>query len=194
MNLTKTSIPDIILIKPVLNYDNRGYFFETFREKILINYLGYNVSFCQENETRSEKGVLRGLHFQLPPFSQSKLVRVIEGEVLDIAVDIRYGSPTYGQHIKIFLSGKNKHSLFIPRGFAHGFIVLSDWALFSYKVDNYYSPKHEFGLAYNDPSLGIDWYLPENKIRLSHRDKDYPFLEDIKSKCIQFSYKNNLYD
>ena len=139
MEYIKTSIPDIILIKPNLIDDHRGYFLETFCQKELNNELGYEVIFCQENETMSKKRVLRGLHFQLPPFAQSKLVRVIKGEVLDVAVDIRKNSPTFGNHFKTLLSSSNKYQLFIPRGFAHGFVVLSDCAIISYKVDNYYS-------------------------------------------------------
>lgn len=191
MNFTKTEIPDVILIEPKLNEDFRGYFLETFRQKEFDNFIGYEIKFCQENETKSNKGVLRGLHFQIPPFSQSKLVRVIEGEVLDVAVDIRLGSPTFGQHVLKRLNSINKQSLFIPRGFAHGFLVLSEWAIFSYKVDNYYSPKHESGLIYNDPTIGIDWYLPNDAIRLSDKDLSLPSLSKNNIESFKIFYENN---
>jgi len=131
--------------------------------------------------------VLRGLHFQLPPFAQSKLVRVIEGEVLDVAVDIRQGSPTFGQHVAVRLTGENKHQLFIPRGFAHGFVVLSESAIFSYKVDNYYSPECDRGLAFNDPVLGIDWGLPTDQLKLSDKDLKQPLLQMLNDECLMFN-------
>ena len=194
MELIKTLIPELILIKPKLIDDPRGYFVETFRQKNLNHVLGYEVNFCQENETMSKKGVLRGLHFQLPPFAQSKLVRVIEGEVLDVSVDIRQSSPTFGKHYTEILSSSNKYQLFIPRGFAHGFVVLSDWAIFSYKVDNYYSQESEAGIAFNDPSLEIDWKLPHDQLILSDKDLKQPLLEKITSECSQFEYLKNLYE
>lgn len=194
MEYIKTSILDVLLIKPKLHRDQRGYFAETFRQDKLKDSLGYKVNFFQENETRSKKGVLRGLHFQLPPFAQSKLVRVIDGEVLDIVVDIRKDSPTFGHHLAENLSEKNKHQLFIPRGFAHGFVVLSEWATFSYKVDNYYSPKSEAGLAFNDPNLGLNWSLPLDQLILSKKDLNQPTLDMLYNECLLFSYKKNLYE
>ncbi len=147
MQFIKQSIPEVVLIKPQVHGDDRGYFSETFRQDKFEEAVGYRVHFCQDNESKSTKGVLRGLHFQLPPYAQSKLVRVIEGEVLDVAVDIRKGSPTFGQVVTSILNDENKHQLFIPRGFAHGFVVLSETAIFAYKVDNYYSPECDRGLA-----------------------------------------------
>lgn len=194
MDFTKTSIPEIVLIKPLVKEDHRGYFVETFRKDEFKNAIGHHVDFFQENETQSKKGVLRGLHFQLPPFAQSKLVRVIEGEVLDISVDIREGSPTFGQHIAVNLSSKNKHQLFIPRGFAHGFVVLSEMAIFTYKVDNYFSSKSESGIVFDDPSLGINWKLPLDQLKLSDKDLRLPRLEKLRNEISQFKYKKNLYD
>lgn len=188
------TIQDVVLIKPNLLEDNRGYFVETYIQNTLEDNIGHKVNFCQENETRSKKGVLRGLHFQLPPFAQTKLVRVIEGEVLDISVDIRQGSPTFGKHVAKTLSGKNKYQLLIPRGFAHGFVVLSDFAILSYKVDNYYSINHESGLAYDDPILGINWQLPIDELFLSEKDKKQPYLKYLQNECLKFSFKKNLYD
>lgn len=179
MEFLKQSIPDVVLIKPKVHGDHRGYFVETFRQDMLGEALGYEVTFCQDNESKSTKGVLRGLHFQLPPFAQSKLVRVIEGEVLDVAVDIRQGSPTFGQHVTVRLTGENMHQLFIPRGFAHGFLLLSDTANFAYKVDNYYSPECDRGLAFNDPALRIDWGLPSDQLQLSEKDLKQPGLGDF---------------
>jgi len=179
MEFVKQFIADVVLIKPKVHCDHRGYFVETFRQDKFEQAVGYKVNFCQDNESQSTKGVLRGLHFQLPPFAQSKLVRVIEGEVLDVAVDIRQGSPTFGQHVTAHLTGENKHQLFIPRGFAHGFVVLSESATFAYKVDNYYSPEFDRGLAFNDPALGIDWGLPLDQLKLSEKDLKQPGLVDI---------------
>mgnify|MGYP005998598215 CR=1 FL=1 len=194
MKFIKTSIPDIVLIKPILHKDQRGYFVETFRQNEFDNGIGYQVNFCQENETKSEKGVLRGLHFQLPPYAQSKLVRVIEGEVLDVSVDIRHGSPTFGKYVAERLSDENKHQLFIPRGFAHGFVVLSDRAIFSYKVDNYYSAKCDGGLAFNDLTLNIDWILPPDKLKMSDKDLNHPTLKMLSNQCLKFDFKKNLYE
>ena len=181
MKLIPQIIPDVLLIEPVTHIDERGYFVETFKQKFLDEALGYQVKFIQDNESKStSKGVLRGLHFQLPPFNQNKLVRVIKGEVLDVAVDIRKNSPTFGEHVSIELSEKNKKQLFVPSGFAHGFIVLSEGAIFTYKVDAYYSAKHEGGIAYDDKDLNIDWRFLESEIILSKADKKYPNLADIK--------------
>lgn len=181
MKYIPQSIPEVILLKPKVHGDERGYFVETFQRETFEKATGYAVDFCQDNESRSSKGVLRGLHFQLPPFAQSKLVRVIEGEVLDVAVDIRRGSPTFGQHVAVRLSGENKHQLFIPRGFAHGFVVLSDTATFAYKVDNYYSPECDAGIAFDDPVLGVDWLLPHSELQLSAKDQKQPLLSQLQS-------------
>jgi dTDP-4-dehydrorhamnose 3,5-epimerase len=139
MNFIRTDIEDVIICEPRVHGDDRGYFVETFRQDKLEEFIGYKIPFCQDNESKSSKGVLRGLHYQLPPFAQTKLVRVLEGEVLDVAVDIRKGSPTFGKHVAVRLSADNKKQLLVPRGFAHGFVVLSETATFAYKVDNYYS-------------------------------------------------------
>ena len=167
MKFTPQSIPDIILIQPDIHSDNRGYFEETYRKDLFEEAVGYSVNFVQDNESKSTKGVLRGLHYQLPPHAQSKLVRVIKGSVLDIAVDIRKSSSTFGQHIAIELSSENRRQLFIPHGFAHGFIVLSNSAVFSYKVDNYYNKIYEKGIAFNDPDLAINWKLNQRDLKIS---------------------------
>ncbi|MFA6700865.1 MAG: dTDP-4-dehydrorhamnose 3,5-epimerase [Thiomicrospira sp.] len=194
MQFIKQFIEDVVLVVPKVHGDARGYFVETFRQDKLEAALGYKVSFCQDNESKSSKGVLRGLHFQLPPFAQSKLVRVIEGEVLDVAVDIRQDSPTFGQHVAVILNDTNKHQLFIPRGFAHGFVVLSDTATFAYKVDNYYSPECDRGLAFNDPMLNIDWHLPLAQLQLSAKDQQQPSLTQIKHESALFRHGIKLYD
>ena len=181
MKFITQTIPDVLLIEPVIHSDERGYFVETFKQKLLDEALGYKVNFIQDNESKStSKGVLRGLHFQSPPFSQNKLVRVIKGEVLDVAVDIRRNSPTFGKHVSVELSEKNKKQLFVPRGFAHGFIVLSEGAIFAYKVDAYYSAEHEEGIAYNDKDINIDWRILESEIILSNVDQKYSSLTDNK--------------
>lgn len=179
MQFIPQSIPEVILVEPKVHGDSRGYFVETFQQQAFEQAVGYKVNFCQDNESKSSKGVLRGLHFQLAPFAQSKLVRVIEGEVLDVAVDIRKGSPTFGQHVAVRLSGENKRQLFIPRGFAHGFAVLSESAIFAYKVDNYYSPECDGGIAFDDPTLGIDWLLTLNELELSDKDQKQPLLSEL---------------
>ncbi len=176
MEFIKQAIPDVILIKPTVHGDNRGYFIETFRQDLFEEAIGYKVNFIQDNESKSTIGVLRGLHYQLSPYAQAKLVRVIEGSVLDIAVDIRKSSPTFGNHIAAKLTGENKHQLFVPHGFAHGFVVLSNTATFAYKVDNYYSPEYDRGIAFDDDELNIDWILPIEKIQLSLKDKSQPKL------------------
>ena len=170
--------------------DGRGYFMETFQDKELSNFLGYNIDFCQDNESKSSKGVLRGLHYQLAPFAQTKLVRVIQGKVLDVVVDIRKDSPTFGKHIKVLLSAENKLQLFIPKGFAHGFLVLEDDTIFSYKVDSYYSAEHDRGILFNDPFLGIDWGLEESLFSLSPKDIKQVKLRDSNDL---FDYKVNYY-
>lgn len=179
MQFIPQSIPEVLLIKPKVHADDRGYFVETFRRDLLEQAIGYSVEFGQDNESKSLKGVLRGLHFQRPPYAQAKLVRVVVGEVLDVAVDIRTGSPTYGQHTATLLNDQNKHQLFIPHGFAHGFVVLSDYAIFSYKVDQLYSPQCDMGIAFDDPDLGIDWLLPNSELTLSSKDLNQPLLKDL---------------
>lgn len=185
MRFIPQSIPDIILIEPKVHLDHRGYFMETFCHEAFEKALGYAVNFCQDSESKSSHGVLRGLHFQLPPFAQSKLVRVIEGEVLDVAVDIRQGSPTFGQVVTVVLNDVNKNQVFIPRGFAHGFVVLSQTAICAYKVDNYYSPKCERGLAFDDVALNIDWMLPKEGLKLSEKDQKQPRLLSL-GTCFEF--------
>ncbi len=178
MKFTPQSITDVVLIQPRSHDDDRGYFVETFRQDLLEEAIGYKVSFVQDNESKSTKGVLRGLHYQLPPYTQAKLVRVIEGSVLDVAVDMRKSSPTFGQHVSVELTGENKQQLFIPHGFAHGFVVLSDSATFAYKVDNYYAPEHDRGIAFDDIKLAINWQLALEELQLSDKDKTNPNLSD----------------
>ena len=180
MNFIPQSIPDVLLIEPTVHGDSRGYFMESFRQDLLNDFLGYEVNFVQDNESKSAKGVLRGLHYQLPPYAQAKLVRVIEGRVLDVAVDIRQSSPTFGQYVSKELSSDNHHQLFIPRGFAHGFVVLSESAVFAYKVDNYYSPNDDRGIAFDDPEIDIDWVLKSDELQSSDKDKSHPVLSKAK--------------
>jgi len=178
MNFIKTTLPDVIICEPQVHGDNRGYSVETFRSDKLEAFLGYKINFCQDNESKSSKGVLRGLHYQLHPSAQTKLVRVIEGKVLDVAVDIRKNSPTFGQHVAVELSGENKRQLLVPRGFAHGFVVLEDDTVFAYKVDNYYSPKNDRGFAFDDKDLDINWILNHDELNLSAKDAKQPLLKD----------------
>lgn len=178
MKFTRTEIPEIVICEPNVHGDHRGYFVETFRQDKLEEFLKYKINFCQDNESKSNKGVLRGLHYQLHPAAQTKLVRVIQGKVLDIAVDIRKGSPTYGKHIALELSGENKMQLLVPRGFAHGFVVLEDETIFAYKVDNYYSPENDRGMAFDDPDLNINWLLDRSELKLSAKDLKQPLLKD----------------
>lgn len=178
MKVTRTTIEGLLIIEPKVFTDQRGYFSETYRRKEFTEKVS-DTHFVQDNESYSTRGVLRGLHFQKEPFAQAKLVRTVMGEVLDVAVDLRKGSPTFGKHSAIRLSGNNKRQLFIPRGFAHGFIVLSDDAILQYKCDNYYAPDHEGALLWNDPELEIDWILPVEEIILSEKDKLSPLLKDI---------------
>ena len=173
MKVIKTELDGVVILEPRLFQDERGYFFESFSQRD-FDAMVRPIRFVQDNESRSSYGVLRGLHFQKPPFTQSKLVRVIEGTVMDVAVDIRKGSPTFGKHVSVELSGDNHRQLFLPRGFAHGFVVLSETALFQYKCDNFYAPESEGALAWDDPSLGIDWKVPSDKIQLSPRDRSHP--------------------
>jgi len=192
MKVINTSIPDVLIFEPTIFGDDRGYFMESFRQDLLEKYIG-DVKFVQDNESFSEYGVLRGLHFQKPPFTQGKLVRVLQGAVLDVAVDIRLGSPTYGQHVAVKLSNENKRQLWAPRGFAHGFAVLSQTALFSYKCDNYYSPQHDGGILWDDPKIGIDWLLPKDAIQLSGKDKEHPSIPDITEFTFENFKKENIY-
>ena len=170
MQFIQTELEGCVIIEPKVFGDQRGYFFESFNQKQFEENVG-KVNFVQDNESRSSRGVLRGLHFQLPPYNQAKLVRCIEGEVLDVAVDLRKDSATFGKHVTVRLSGENKRQLFVPRGFAHGFVVLSRSAIFSYKVDNWYAPDHDSGIAWNDPKLKIDWQIDTSAILLSEKDK-----------------------
>ena len=178
MTFTRTAIPDVVIIEPKVHGDSRGYFVETFVSNKLEEFLGYQINFCQDNESKSSKGVLRGLHYQLPPHAQTKLVRVISGRVLDVAVDIRKNSPTFGKYVAVELSGENKKQLLIPRGFAHGFVVLEDYTVFAYKVDNYYSPECDRGIAFDDKNLNIDWILNHNELNLSAKDTKQPKLNE----------------
>ena len=180
MKFTSQSITDVILIEPTVHGDDRGYFIETFRQDLFEKALGYQVNFIQDNESKSSKGVLRGLHYQLEPYSQAKLLRAIKGSVLDVAVDIRKSSPTFGQHVSIELTEENKRQLFIPHGFAHGFVVLSDSATFAYKVDNYYAPEYDRGIAFDDNQLKIDWQLSAEELQLSDKDRVHPSLANAK--------------
>ena len=178
MTFTRTAIPDVVIIEPKVHGDTRGYFVETFVSNKLEEFLGYQINFCQDNESKSSKGVLRGLHYQLPPYAQTKLVRVIHGRVLDVAVDIRKNSPTFGKYVAVELSGENKKQLLIPRGFAHGFVVLEDDTIFAYKVDNYYSPECDRGIAFDDKNLNIDWILKKEELNLSAKDTKQPNLNE----------------
>ena len=177
MKIIETEIRDLVVIEPDIFGDERGYFFESFSEREFCSKVR-EVRFVQDNESKSRYGVLRGLHFQKPPYAQSKLVRVVKGAVLDVAVDIRKGSPTFGQHVAVELSEQNHRQFFIPRGFAHGFAVLTDEVIFQYKCDNYYAPQSEGAVAWNDPDLGIDWGVPADKAILSEKDMKHPLLKD----------------
>lgn len=177
MNIIKTEIPEVVIVEPKVFGDRRGYFFESFSERDFAENVR-NVKFVQDNESRSCHGVLRGLHFQKPPHAQSKLVRVVRGRVLDVAVDIRKGSPTFGRYVAVELSEENHRQLFIPRGFAHGFAVLSEDAVFQYKCDNYYAPQSEGAIAWDDPQIGIDWGLASDEVILSEKDMRHPLLKD----------------
>jgi len=191
MKFTRTKIPDVIIIEPKVHGDDRGYFVETFRADKLEEFLGYKINFCQDNESKSSKGVLRGLHYQLSPAAQTKLVRVIQGSVLDVAVDIRKGSPTFGQYVSVKLTGENKKQLLVPRGFAHGFVVLENDTTFAYKVDNYYSPENDRGISFDDIDLDIDWILDKEELNLSAKDKIQPKLSETNDI---FKYSVNYYE
>ena len=191
MKFTRTEIPDVVIVEPKVHGDERGYFVETFRADKLEEFLGYKINFCQDNESKSSRGVLRGLHYQLAPAAQTKLVRVIQGRVLDVAVDIRKGSPTFGKHVAVELTAENKKQLLVPRGFAHGFVVLEDNTVFAYKVDNYYSPQNDRGIAFDDKALNIDWQVPHDELNLSAKDKVQPKLADTADI---FEYGVNYYN
>ena len=180
MKFTKTKIEGLVIIEPRVFGDDRGYFLESYNEKEFEKAIG-KVSFVQDNESKSSKGVLRGLHFQKPPYSQAKLVRCIEGKVLDVAVDIRDGSKTFGQHVAVELSGENKKQVFIPRGFAHGFLVLSESATFAYKVDNSYAPEYDAGIRWDDSMLNIQWGVNENEVMVSEKDAEFPFFLEFET-------------
>ena len=191
MNFIRTEISDVIIIEPKVHGDSRGYFIETFRADKLEEFLGYKINFCQDNESKSSRGVLRGLHYQLAPAAQTKLVRVIQGRVLDVAVDIRKGSPTFGKHVAVELTSENKKQLLVPRGFAHGFVVLEDDTVFAYKVDNYYSPENDRGISFSDEALNIDWMVPHAELNLSTKDKVQPKLAETNDL---FEYGINYYN
>lgn len=178
MKVIKTKLEGVVIIEPQVFFDDRGYFFESFSQQ-RFNEQVVPITFVQDNESKSSYGVLRGLHFQKPPFAQSKLVRVVKGKVLDVAVDLRKGSPTFGQYESVVLSEENKRQFFIPQGFAHGFAVLSEEAIFQYKCDNYYAPQSEGNVRWNDPTIAIDWQLPEKDIILSAKDEKAPLLSQL---------------
>ncbi len=179
MEIIKTEIEGPVILVPKVFTDDRGYFFESYSKRQFEEAVGQTVDFVQDNESRSTKGVMRGLHFQLPPFTQAKLVRCVEGAVLDVAVDLRKGSPTYGRHVAVELTADNHFQFFVPRGFAHGFAVLSDVAVFQYKCDNYYAPQADGGVSILDSSFGIDWRIDPAKAILSEKDLRHPYLKDF---------------
>lgn len=185
MNVIKTSIDGVLIIEPRVFEDARGYFFESFSQREfdekVAPILGHTVTFVQDNESKSSYGVMRGLHFQRPPFTQSKLVRCVKGAVLDVAVDIRKGSSTFGQHVAVELTEDNHRQFFIPKGFAHGFAVLSETAVFQYKCDEFYHPEADGGISILDDSLGIDWRIPTEHAILSEKDTKHPLLKDFES-------------
>lgn len=179
MRAIKTEIPEVIIFEPKVFGDDRGYFFESFRQDVFEEAVGKKVRFIQDNQSKSSYGVLRGLHFQRPPFTQSKLVRCIEGRVLDVAVDLRKNSPFYGRYVAVELSAENHRQLWVPQGFAHGFVVLSETATFAYKCDNYYAPEYDGGVLWNDSSININWQIPLADIQLSEKDKKQPLLKEL---------------
>lgn len=178
MNVLKTAIEGVFILEPRLFKDARGYFFESFNQREFDEKVGRTV-FVQDNESKSSYGVVRGLHIQKPPYTQSKLVRVVKGAVLDVAVDVRKGSPTFGQHVSVELTEDNHRQFFIPKGFLHGFSVLSEEVVFQYKCDDFYAPASEGAVAWDDPDLGIDWRIPADKMILSEKDKHHPRLKDV---------------
>ena len=176
MNIIKTNIEGAVILEPRVFYDERGYFLESFSERWFRSTV-CDTHFVQDNESKSGYGVLRGLHFQKPPFAQAKLVRVVSGKILDVSVDIRENSPTFGQYVSVELSDENKRQLFVPRGFAHGFVVLSREAVVHYKCDNYYAPEYESGIIWNDPLLNIDWGVPKTDLVVSEKDERLPLFQ-----------------
>lgn len=188
ISVIKTDIEGVLIIEPKVFGDARGYFLESFNAKEFAEKTGLNINFVQDNESMSSYGVMRGLHFQRPPFTQSKLVRCVKGAVLDVAVDIRKGSPTYGQHVAVELTEENHRQFFVPRGFAHGFAVLSETAIFQYKCDNFYAPQADGGINILDESLGIDWRIPTDKALLSDKDTKHPILKEFETP---FNYNNS---
>ncbi|MBO4740218.1 MAG: dTDP-4-dehydrorhamnose 3,5-epimerase [Bacteroidales bacterium] len=186
MEVRETAINGVYIIEPKIFGDDRGYFFESYNEREFTDKVG-KVDFVQDNESKSRYGVVRGLHFQKPPFAQSKLVRVIVGKVLDVAVDIRKGSPTFGKHVAVELTAENHLQFFMPKGIAHGFAVLSQEAVFQYKCDNFYAPQSEGAIAWNDPALAIDWRIPSDEVILSEKDKHHPVLADI-ADSLEFNF------
>jgi len=181
MEIIKTEVEGVFIIEPRVFGDARGYFFESFNSREFAEKTGLNITFVQDNESMSHYGVLRGLHFQQPPFAQSKLVRVVKGRVLDVAVDIRVGSPSFGKYVSVELSEDNHRQFFMSKGFAHGFSVLSEEVIFQYKCDEFYAPQSEGAIAWDDPDLAIDWLIPKDKILLSEKDRHHPFLRDFHS-------------
>lgn len=179
MHVVKHTIEGLLTIEPQVFGDERGYFFESFNAERFLAQTGVEVTFVQDNESRSKRGVLRGMHFQRKPYAQAKLVRVVQGRVLDVAVDIRPESPTFGKYVATELSGENHRQMFIPKGFAHGYVVLDDDTVFQYKCDEYYHPECEGGIAWNDPYIGIEWGIPENEIILSDKDRKHPILKEL---------------
>ena len=178
MNVIKTEIEGLLILEPKIFGDSRGYFYESYNKQRFEEVTGLNINFVQDNQSKSCYGVLRGLHFQKPPYAQSKLVRCVKGQILDISVDIRKSSPTFGKYIAVELNENNHRQLFIPHGFAHGFVVLSEEAIFQYKCDNFYNKESEGAIAWNDPEIGIDWGIPSADIILSDKDKVNPLLKD----------------
>ena len=181
MEVIKTEIEGVLIIEPKVFGDDRGYFFESFNAKEFAEKTGMDINFVQDNESKSRYGVLRGLHFQLPPYTQSKLVRCVKGKVLDVAVDIRKGSPTYGKYAMCELTEENHRQFFVPKGMAHGFVVLSEEAVFQYKCDEFYHPEAEGAIAWNDPEIGIEWPVKVEEVLLSEKDKHHPCLKDFDS-------------
>ena len=191
MKVIQTHIDGVVIIEPTVFGDSRGYFFESYNKQRFNEATGLDIDFVQDNQSKSCYGVLRGLHFQKPPYAQSKLVRCVKGKVLDVAVDIRKGSTTFGQHVAVELTEDNHRQFFVPRGFAHGFAVLSDVAVFQYKCDNFYAPQADGGISILDESLDIDWQIPADKALLSEKDLKHTLLKDFDSP---FSIDMNLYE
>ncbi|MCR5423398.1 MAG: dTDP-4-dehydrorhamnose 3,5-epimerase [Bacteroidales bacterium] len=184
MNVIQTHIDGVVIIEPKVFGDNRGYFFESYNDREFKEKTGYDIVFVQDNESKSRYGVVRGLHFQMPPFAQSKLVRVVKGAALDVAVDIRKGSPTYGQHVSVEITEENHRQVFIPKGFAHGFSVLSEEVIFQYRCDAFYNPQSEGALAWDDPDLNIDWKVPSDQVLLSEKDLHHTLFKNFETPFV----------